>query len=205
MATATQVRPWQDAILSQLEDSLPDDADLGADEHSHLAVWRDDETGEAELLGSAATLARAAELVTTRGSDQMSGESSVIETADLLMWRQSQNEPKVDEKTGQAQAFDRSQYDKPGMQIEKIDGQTVDKIAIRFGGRVMLDRSDPKDVALFNRLKLGLPVELRVAGSVGTHTGGKATNRDGDLDVIVGTKGIKIDTVYVLVAEELAA
>jgi hypothetical protein len=94
--------------------------------------------------------------------------------------------------------FDRSQYDKEGFQIPKVDGQSVDRIAVAVTGEIMLDRSDEADVALYNRLALGKEVELRVAGKV-QGTGAKgATNRDGDLDVIVGKKTIKVGTVWVL-------
>jgi hypothetical protein len=99
--------------------------------------------------------------------------------------------------------FDRSQYEKEGLQIPKVDGQSVDRIAVAVTGEIMLDRSDEADVALYNRLALGKEVELRVAGKV-QGTGAKgATNRDGDLDVIVGKKTIKVGTVWVLDPEAL--
>lgn len=100
--------------------------------------------------------------------------------------------------------FDRSQYEREGLGITKIDGQPVDRIAIKLTGEVMLDRSDQADVAVFNKLALGKAVELRVAGVVQRSTGAKATGRDGDLDVIVGSKTLKIDSVWVLSPEQLA-
>lgn len=99
--------------------------------------------------------------------------------------------------------FDKSQYEREDLQISKIDGQSVDKIRVKFSGSVMLDRSDPADVALYNRLLLGEDCELRVAGNVSGSGGGKTTNKDGDLDAIVGQKTVTVDTVWVLTPEEL--
>src|SRR3569833_1306251 len=48
--------------------------------------------------------------------------------------------------------FDRSQYDREDLAIPKVDGQQIDKIRVDFGGSIMLDRSDPADVALYNSL-----------------------------------------------------
>jgi hypothetical protein len=101
------------------------------------------------------------------------------------------------------QLFDRSQYDREGMAISKIDGQQVDRISIKFAGKIMLNRSEEADVALFNKLALGRDVELRVAGRVQRASGAGATGRDGDLDVIVGQKTLKIGTVWVLEPENL--
>lgn len=98
--------------------------------------------------------------------------------------------------------FDRSQYDDPGLAIAKVDGQQIDKIRLNFSGSIMLDRSDKADVALYNKLILSdSTVTLMVEGEC-TGTGAKKnTNREGDLDVIVGVKTIKIGTVYVAAAE----
>lgn len=105
---------------------------------------------------------------------------------------------------GQA-LFDRSRYQDPELRIDQVDGQEVDKIWISFKGRVGLDRTKADDVALFNRLRLGKELELRVAGkgvAVGTK---KTTSRGGDLDAVVGERVLEIDTVYVLSPEELVA
>lgn len=104
---------------------------------------------------------------------------------------------------GQQPLLDRSQYETEPLAIQKVDGQPVDRIRIKLTGEVMLDRSDPADVALFNRLKLGKAVELRVAGVVQRSAGAKATGKDGELDVIVGDKTLKIDTIWLLEPEQL--
>ena len=98
--------------------------------------------------------------------------------------------------------FDRSQYDDPELAIAKVDGQEIDKIRLTFSGSVMLDRSDKADVALYNKLVLSdSTVTLMVEGEC-TATGAKKnTNREGDLDVIVGVKGVKIGSVYVATQE----
>jgi hypothetical protein len=98
----------------------------------------------------------------------------------------------------QTAAFDKTRYDDPELRITKVDGQGIDKIRIGFAGSVMLDRSNPKDVELFNKLTLGKEVELRVAGSVSKTQTGWTTNREGDLDAVVGERVVKVETVYVL-------
>jgi hypothetical protein len=99
--------------------------------------------------------------------------------------------------------FDKSAYDREDLQIPKVDGQSIDKIRVDFQGSIMLDRSSPADVALYNRLVLGKAAELRVSGKVSGTGAGWTTNRDGDLDAIVGKRTIKIDTVWLLEPEQL--
>lgn len=108
------------------------------------------------------------------------------------------------EATGQAAAFDRTQYELEGLQIPKVDGESIDKIRIDFSGSVMLDRSNEADVAMFNRLKLGKDCELRCAGTVSGVKTGYTTSKDGDLDAVVGGKTVKVSTVWVLEPEQLA-
>lgn len=99
--------------------------------------------------------------------------------------------------------FDRSQYEREDLAIPKVDNQPIDKIAVKFAGRVMLDRSDPADVALFNKLVLGKEVELRCSGKVSRVGTGWATNREGDLDAVVGERQLHVDSVWVLEPENL--
>lgn len=111
--------------------------------------------------------------------------------------------PPDPDANGQTKAFDPAMFEDPELRIDKIDGKNVQAIAVKFSGRVMLDRTDPDHVRLFNRLAIGRDVELRVsARSVGL-AGVGATNREGDLDVLVGTRALKVDTLYVLAPEEL--
>lgn len=93
--------------------------------------------------------------------------------------------------------FDESDYEREDLAIPKIDGNQIDRIAIRFAGEVFLDRSSPEDVALFNKLKLGHDVTLMVEAKCSS-TGAKgATDREGDLDVTVGQRAVKVHTVYI--------
>lgn len=101
--------------------------------------------------------------------------------------------------------FDKTRYDDPELRITKVDGQGIDKIRIGFAGSVLLDRSNPKDVELYNRLTLGKECELRVSGKVSKVSTGWTTNREGDLDAIVGERVCKIESVWVLTPENLAA
>jgi hypothetical protein len=50
--------------------------------------------------------------------------------------------------------------------LPKIDGHAIDRVEVKFAGRVKLDRSDPADVALMRRLKLGKEITLKVVGVV---------------------------------------
>jgi hypothetical protein len=94
--------------------------------------------------------------------------------------------------------FNRDQYEREDLAIPKVDGNPIDKIRVKITGSIMLDRSAPADVALYNKLKLGHDVELRVSGKVSGSDTGFTTNREGDLDAIVGEKAVKVDTVWVL-------
>lgn len=95
----------------------------------------------------------------------------------------------------QAAAFDPSQYDREDLQIPKIDGQTIDRISIKWSGEVFLDRSDPSDVAVYNALRLGKDVSLLIEAKCSQTAAKGATDRDGDLDVVVGTKGLKVHSL----------
>jgi len=102
----------------------------------------------------------------------------------------------------QTTAFTAADYDREDLQIPKVDGETIDKIRVDFGS-ILLDRSAAADVAMINGMKLGKEVELRVAGTVSGVGTGYTTNREGDLDVVVLSKKIKVGTVWVLAPENL--
>jgi hypothetical protein len=98
--------------------------------------------------------------------------------------------------------FNPRAYDDPALQLPMVDGQGIDKIALKFSGTIRLDRSKPDDVALFRRLKLGKDIDVKLEGKVvGSNTTG-ATNKDGDLDVVVGSKTLDIHTIYPLSIED---
>jgi hypothetical protein len=101
--------------------------------------------------------------------------------------------------------FDRAQYDDPKLRLPKVDGQDVDKIAVAFSGRVMLDRKDPNDVALIRRLALGKDVTMQVEARTSGKKHGFTTNKEGDLDAVVLTATAKVETVYIPTPEELDA
>lgn len=107
------------------------------------------------------------------------------------------------EPTGQTKAFDDSDYEREDLQIPKIDGSSIDRIALKFGGEIHLDRSDPADVKLYNRLRFGRDVTLQIEGRCNAAGAKGATDREGDLDVVIGVKGVKVHTVYLSTAEEL--
>ena len=101
--------------------------------------------------------------------------------------------------------FDRAAYQAPGLRIDEVDGQEVDKIWLKFTGRVALDRTKAADVAIFNKARLGAELELRVSGKGARVGTGYTTSKGGDLEAVVGEREVRIDTVYVLSAEELEA
>ncbi len=101
--------------------------------------------------------------------------------------------------------FNDSDYEREDLAIAKVDGNQVDRIAVKFAGEVFLDRSSPADVALYNRLRLGQDVTLMVEGKCSA-TGAKgATDREGDLDVVVGQRSVKVTTVYIPATDTAAA
>lgn len=112
-----------------------------------------------------------------------------------------EGEPKPD-PDGKA-LFDSSDYEREDLAIAKVDGEGIDKIRVKFSGSVMLDRGAPADVALYNALRLGREVELRCAGKVSGVSTGWTTNREGDLDAVVGERALKVETVWVLDPEDL--
>ena len=100
--------------------------------------------------------------------------------------------------------FNDSDYEREDLAIAKVDGNQIDRIALKFTGEVYLDRSSPEDVALFNRLKLGHDVTLQVEAKCSSVAAQGATDREGDLDVVVGRRGVKVHTVYLSTADGVA-
>lgn len=81
-----------------------------------------------------------------------------------------------------------------GVLLDETD-PTVLKLA--FSGGLELDRADPGAVKLYNDLKAGRDVELRVTAFV---AGGKMRHRrdsDGDVDAVVQTKSLIVHSVTV--------
>ncbi len=94
--------------------------------------------------------------------------------------------------------FDSSAY----VAVPEIDDQAVDFIEIAFGGKIRYEAADEDGKALFKKLRLGHPVELRVAGVVAGKSGPyKVTAREEE--VVTGKATVKVDTLYVLRPEQL--
>jgi hypothetical protein len=70
------------------------------------------------------------------------------------------------------------------------------KIAIKFGGTVILDRSDPRDQAIFRSLELGNDVTLMIEGKCSKKGWGFTTDREGELDVVKLEHAVTIHSVY---------
>lgn len=102
----------------------------------------------------------------------------------------------VAEEGGQTQVFDKSDYDREDLALPKVDGEATDKIAIKFSGRVMLDRTDPRDVALMRAMRLGSDITLMVEAKCAGKGHGFTTNKEGDLDAVVLEHVAKVHSVY---------
>lgn len=112
-------------------------------------------------------------------------------------------EPEHVDENGQTALIDRSQYEREDLAIAKVDGNQIDRLWVGFSGGFFLNRSDPNEVAFYNRLQLGRDVTLMVEGKC-AGTGAKgATNREGQLDVIIGEKKVKVESAYIPVVEDL--
>jgi hypothetical protein len=155
------------------------------------------------ILEDAAEIERKRELVTDPDTEVEATPEPEPEPAETEQDDDASSDVEKAEAPAGPALFDRSQYDREDLQIAKVDGQSIDRIAVAFSGEIMLDRSDKADVALYNRLSLNKDVELRVAGRVNGTGARGATNREGDLDVIVGKKTFKVETVWVLSPEDL--
>jgi hypothetical protein len=101
----------------------------------------------------------------------------------------------IEDEGGQTAIVDRSQYEREDLQIPKIDEQTIDRIKIDFGGSLFLDRSEASDVAVYNALRLGKDVTLMVTAKCSKTGASGATDRDGNLDVVVGAKTLKVHSI----------
>lgn len=77
----------------------------------------------------------------------------------------------------------------------EVDEANPSQIMIAFTGQIILDRSQTSDADLYNRLKHGKVFDLQVSGLV---KGSKKTHRrdsEGNVDAIVETKSLVIDSI----------
>src|SRR6266516_3123025 len=102
----------------------------------------------------------------------------------------------TDNDAGDGGLFDKSIYEREELQLPKVDGEPVDKIAIGFSGRVLLDRSDAADVALMRSMRLGGEVTLMVEAKCSGKAHSFSTDKEGDLDVVILEHKAKVHTVY---------
>lgn len=205
MGTSTDLRPWQATILEQIEQiaatDILDDTAIASRPFLVIGFTNDE---EATLLARCETADQADEeavLHANKGYEHIAMHELAAIGFDIPATVDSDPDP-ADTSDGNA-LFDASDYEREDLAIPKVDGNQIDRIAIKVSGRVMLDRSDPADVALFNRLKLNQEVEIRCAGKITGLGTGFTTGKDGDLDAVVSSKNLKVDTVWVLDPEGL--
>jgi hypothetical protein len=113
--------------------------------------------------------------------------------------------PSAEEAKPEGELFDKSIYEREELQLPKVDGEPTDKIAVAFSGTVLLDRTDPRDVALMQRMKLGQDVTLMVEAKCSAKRHKYATDREGELDAVVLEHKAKVHTVYRPAGEAEAA
>lgn len=112
----------------------------------------------------------------------------------------------TDDDTGGASdkpLFDPAMYQDPKLKIDQVDDHEIQKIKVSVSGSVILDRTNPDHVAFYNALKLGKQANVVCSGRVGGVAAKGSTNREGNLDVVMGEKSIIVDTVRLIPAEEL--
>jgi hypothetical protein len=76
-----------------------------------------------------------------------------------------------------------------------IDDTDPNVIKLAFSGGIELDRGNPSDVALYNRLVAGKNVDLHVQAFV---AGPKTTHRrdaDGNVDTVIQTKSVIVHSI----------
>lgn len=91
--------------------------------------------------------------------------------------------------------FDKSAYESEELALPKIDGEGVDKIAVKVNGRVWLERGSAEHVALVRDVKLGQEVTLVCRATVRMPVPGYTTDKEGDLDVISLTRHFAVTSV----------
>lgn len=85
-------------------------------------------------------------------------------------------------------------FDVPRVKVA-IDDTDPTILKLAFSGSIELNRGDPSDMQLLNRLKPGKPVSLQVEAHV---AGDKTTHRrdsDGDVDAVVLTRSLIVHTL----------
>lgn len=116
-----------------------------------------------------------------------------------------QQQPPADEETpaGDGALFNAHDYSDPKLYLDQVDEKDVDKIRLDFSGSIMLDRRNPADVDFMRRLKLGSSHTLQVEAVCSSKKHGYTTGKEGDLDAIVYTGGLKVEDVYWPTPEDL--
>lgn len=94
--------------------------------------------------------------------------------------------------------FDSGSY----VDVPVIDGQATDTLVIAFGGSIKYEASDRAGQDLFNDLRLGKSVTLRVEGVVVDKKGGYKVNA-AEEEIVTGTARIKVETLYLPGPSEL--
>lgn len=92
--------------------------------------------------------------------------------------------------------FDKSHYDDPELALQKIDGEGVDDIVVKFSGSVTLNRTDPEDVALMRAMKGGGDVSLMIEGRCAKKAWSFSDDGDGGVKEVRLEHAVNVHTVY---------
>ncbi|HEY8776551.1 MAG TPA: hypothetical protein VIM33_08760 [Gaiellaceae bacterium] len=71
-----------------------------------------------------------------------------------------------------------------------------DKIVVKLGGVVVLDRNDPSDAALFRRLELGEDVSVQVEGRVARRAESQVFDREGERVGVKVEAAVSVHAIY---------
>jgi hypothetical protein len=135
-------------------------------------------------------------MATTKAPVETDAERRVREEQEAWEAEHPGEEFPADDTPPDGQIFDDTDYEREDLQLPKVDGEGADKIAIAFNGTVFLDRSDPADVALMRRMKLGQDVTLNVEAKVSAKAHKFTTSKEGELDAVVLQHSARVHTVY---------
>lgn len=102
----------------------------------------------------------------------------------------------TEQETPVESLFDRSQYQRPELRIDKIDGHDIDRPRFKFSGAVSLDRMSPEDVGMFNDARMGEEFEVRVRVRVAGFGVRVVSDRDGDFQATIGERSLTIEGVW---------
>jgi len=115
---------------------------------------------------------------------------------------QGEGEKQEDTDAGSENLFNPDRYNNPALQLPRVDGQSIDRIELKFAGTAKLDRSNPDDVELFRRFQLGKSIDVKVGVRVVGSNAKEKDDADGNTEAVISIKTLDVDTIYPLSVED---